>query len=156
MPVSSYLQEKSYAEQLVNYAVGVVEKYNGRRGNAVNFGSGTGISSFLLSKNFENVTNVDCIQYYIKLFVTVLLSIRLLVLSTVVGSQTLHSRSKRGGVWSTLVRVEPGVRPSCPRELSQIKSSSNKYKLKFSKMVVLIIIIFFCSQKYFADDLGTK
>ena len=64
MPVSSYLQEKSYAEQLVNYAVGVVEKYNGRCGNAVNFGSGTGISSFLLSKNFENVTNIDCIQYY--------------------------------------------------------------------------------------------
>ena len=48
----------------MNYAVGMVEKYNGRCGNAVNFGSGTGISSFLLSKNFENVTNIDCIQYY--------------------------------------------------------------------------------------------
>ena len=53
---------------------------------------------------------------------------RLLVLNTVVGSRTLHSRSKRGGVWSTLVRAEPGVRPSCPRELNQTKSSSNRYK----------------------------
>ena len=56
MLILSFLQEKSYAEQLVNYAVGVVEKYNGKRGSAVNFGSGTGISSFLLSKNFENVS----------------------------------------------------------------------------------------------------
>ena len=62
MPFSLYLQEKSYAGQLVNYAVGVMEKYNGKHGSAVNFGSGTGISSFLLSKNFENVTNIDCIQ----------------------------------------------------------------------------------------------
>ena len=84
----------------------------------------------------------------------VLLSIRLLVLSTVVGSQTLHSRSKRGGVWSTPVRVEPGVRPSCHRELNQIKSSSNKYKLIISKNLMVVLI--FYSQKYFADDLGTK
>ena len=49
------------------------------------------------------------------------------MLSTVVGSQMLHSRSKRGGVWFTLVKVEPGVRPSCPRELNQTKSSSNRY-----------------------------
>jgi hypothetical protein len=67
-------------------------------------------------------------------------SIRLLVLSTVVGSRTLHSRSKRGGVWSTLVRMVSNVRPSCLRELNQRKSSSNRYKslnIAFSKLDLL-------------------
>ena len=41
----------------MNFAVGIVEKYSGKRGSVVNFGSGTGITSFLLSKNFEKVTD---------------------------------------------------------------------------------------------------
>jgi tRNA1(Val) A37 N6-methylase TrmN6 len=36
--------------------MGVVDKYNGKSGNVANFGSGTGITSFLLSKYFENVS----------------------------------------------------------------------------------------------------
>ena len=34
----------------------MVEKYDGKHGSVVNFGSGTGVTSFLLSKNFDKVS----------------------------------------------------------------------------------------------------
>ena len=51
------MQVQRYAQPLLEFALEMVEKYNGKCGSVVNFGSGTGISSFLLSKNFEKVTN---------------------------------------------------------------------------------------------------
>ena len=38
----------------------MVEKYDGKRGSVVNFGSGTGVTSFLLSKNFDKVSCRIC------------------------------------------------------------------------------------------------
>ena len=61
--VAILVQEQSYAQPLLEFALEMVEKYNGKCGSAVNFGSGTGISSFLLSKNFEKVPIFDHIQY---------------------------------------------------------------------------------------------
>ena len=57
------MQEQSYAQPLLEFALEMVKKYNGRHGSAVNFGSGTGITSFLLSKHFEKVPIIDRIQY---------------------------------------------------------------------------------------------
>ena len=58
-----FMQEQCYAQPLLEFALEMVEKYNGKCGSAVNFGSGTGIISFLLSKNFEKVPILDHIQY---------------------------------------------------------------------------------------------
>ena len=51
-----HIQLQSYVQSLVSFTMGIVEKYSGKRDSVVNFGSGTGITSFLLSKNFERVT----------------------------------------------------------------------------------------------------
>ena len=55
-------QEKNYAQPLVNFTMGIVEKYSGKRDSVVNFGSGTGITSFLLSKDFEKVTHFGTVE----------------------------------------------------------------------------------------------
>lgn len=51
----SRAQVKSRAEPLVKFTMDMVEKYNGKHGSVVNFGSGTGLTSLLLSKDFEKV-----------------------------------------------------------------------------------------------------
>ena len=53
------MQAESYALPLLRLVERTVEKVNGAKTSALNFGCGPGISSFLLTRLFQKVVGVD-------------------------------------------------------------------------------------------------